>query len=70
MAQTGEEANFVTKPALKMKKPTGKPIGGESKMVEVRRLWTNFSLHPQNCEFFKSLKVGLSIISKNSLRDS
>ena len=35
MAQTGEEANFVTKPALKMKKPTGKPIGGESKMVEL-----------------------------------
>ena len=31
---------------------------------------TNFSLSPQNCEFSNSLKTGLSIISKNSLRDS
>ena len=40
------------------------------KMVQGRRSWTNFSPLPQKCEFSNSLKMGLSIISKNSLRDS
>ena len=41
-----------------------------NEILGVTRFWTNFSLSPQNCEFSNSLKMGLSIISKNSLRDS